>query len=116
LASKPRRTEAKHKSAAPRGSGSTPSGRQSRRALERPRAPPQAQTHDDLRAKGPRGTERRLAERPGSARDSGMERLSLRIRGRVQGVFYRAETQATASRLGLAGWVRNREDGSVELV
>ncbi len=45
-----------------------------------------------------------------------MQRLSLRIRGRVQGVYYRAETQATATRLGLAGWVRNREDGSVELV
>jgi acylphosphatase len=45
-----------------------------------------------------------------------MERLSLRIRGRVQGVFYRAETRATATRLQLSGWVRNREDGSVELV
>jgi acylphosphatase len=45
-----------------------------------------------------------------------MERLSLRIRGRVQGVFYRAETQATATRLRLSGWVRNCEDGSVELV
>lgn len=45
-----------------------------------------------------------------------MERLSLRIRGRVQGVFYRAETQTTATRLGLFGWVRNREDGSVELL
>ena len=45
-----------------------------------------------------------------------MERLSLRIRGRVQGVSYRAHTRATATRLGLAGWVRNRHDGSVELV
>jgi acylphosphatase len=44
------------------------------------------------------------------------ERLSLRIRGRVQGVFYRAQTQAKASELLLTGWVRNREDGSVELV
>jgi len=45
-----------------------------------------------------------------------VERLSLRVRGRVQGVFFRAETQATATRLKLSGWVRNRDDGSVELL
>ncbi|PRQ07563.1 acylphosphatase [Enhygromyxa salina] len=44
------------------------------------------------------------------------ERLELRIRGRVQGVYYRASTQSTATRLGLRGWVRNRDDGSVELL
>lgn len=44
------------------------------------------------------------------------ERLSLRVRGRVQGVYYRASTEAEARGLGLTGWVRNREDGSVELV
>jgi len=38
------------------------------------------------------------------------------VRGRVQGVFYRAGTEEKASELGLAGWVRNRTDGSVELV
>lgn len=36
------------------------------------------------------------------------------IRGRVQGVGYRAWTEYTAEGRGLDGWVRNRRDGSVE--
>ena len=38
----------------------------------------------------------------------------LRISGRVQGVGFRYALQDEAERLGLAGWVRNRSDGSVE--
>ena len=38
------------------------------------------------------------------------------IRGRVQGVGFRAWTEYTALRRGLEGWVRNRRDGSVEAV
>lgn len=45
-----------------------------------------------------------------------MIRVHLRVRGRVQGVFYRVEAARAAERLGLAGWVRNRADGSVEAV
>ena len=40
----------------------------------------------------------------------------LRVRGHVQGVFYRASTEQAAHRLGLTGWVRNCENGDVELV
>ncbi len=38
------------------------------------------------------------------------------ISGRVQGVFFRAETQRVAERFGVVGWVRNRPDGTVEAV
>lgn len=40
--------------------------------------------------------------------------LHARIRGQVQGVFFRAWTRDQADRLGLSGWVRNCDDGSVE--
>ncbi|MAE57150.1 MAG: acylphosphatase [Candidatus Poseidoniia archaeon] len=43
-------------------------------------------------------------------------RVRLRIRGRVQGVFYRDSTQREAQRMELRGWVRNCSDGSVEAV
>ena len=38
------------------------------------------------------------------------------VEGRVQGVFFRAETRRQAQQLGLDGWVRNVDDGSVELL
>ena len=43
-------------------------------------------------------------------------RMRVRARGRVQGVFFRAEARAHAESLGVAGWVANLPDGSVEAV
>ncbi len=43
------------------------------------------------------------------------KRLHAIIRGRVQGVGFRYFVQRHAQRLDLAGWVRNRADGTVEV-
>ncbi|MEA3012684.1 MAG: acylphosphatase [Sphingomonadales bacterium] len=40
----------------------------------------------------------------------------LLVHGRVQGVWYRGWAVDTARALGLDGWVRNRRDGSVEIL
>jgi acylphosphatase len=48
---------------------------------------------------------------------SGGERLTARVRGRVQGVGYRWWAVDTATRLGLVGWVTNADDEeAVEIV
>lgn len=43
-------------------------------------------------------------------------RAHVIIEGRVQGVFFRHHTQEMAVNLGVKGWVKNRQDGSVEAV
>jgi acylphosphatase len=45
-----------------------------------------------------------------------MSRRHVIVRGTVQGVFFRASCQQEAARVGAAGWVANRPDGSVEAV
>ncbi|HVW92312.1 MAG TPA: acylphosphatase [Devosia sp.] len=45
-----------------------------------------------------------------------MRAVRVTVRGRVQGVGYRAWVEAEASSRGLTGWVRNRRDGTVEAV
>jgi acylphosphatase len=46
----------------------------------------------------------------------GLKQVQLFVRGRVQGVYFRASTQREAKRLGLTGWVKNRNDGAVEVL
>jgi acylphosphatase len=43
-----------------------------------------------------------------------MRRVRVFISGRVQGVFFRAETQRAANSFNITGWVRNLPDGRVE--
>lgn len=42
-------------------------------------------------------------------------RLHVVVRGRVQGVGFRWFVRETAERIAIAGWVRNRADGTVEV-
>ena len=43
-------------------------------------------------------------------------RVRMVIEGRVQGVWFRDSTRREAESLGVAGWVKNRSDGAVEVV
>lgn len=45
-----------------------------------------------------------------------MRKIHFKVEGRVQGVYYRQSAIDVAGRLGLRGWVRNRRDGSVEIL
>ena len=43
-------------------------------------------------------------------------RVSIRVSGRVQGVFFRQTTAQEANRIGVKGWVKNLPDGDVQAV
>jgi len=45
-----------------------------------------------------------------------LKRAEVVVHGAVQGVFFRAEARQRARSLGLAGWVRNAPDGTVQAV
>jgi acylphosphatase len=45
-----------------------------------------------------------------------LKQLHMLVRGRVQGVYFRASAQREARRLGVCGWVKNRSDGCVDRV
>ena len=54
---------------------------------------------------------------PFNAYKSGyMKQLHAKVYGKVQGVFFRANTETQAKNFGLTGWVRNLDDGGVEVV
>lgn len=41
--------------------------------------------------------------------------VDIKISGKVQGVFFRRSAKVEADKLGLTGWVRNNNDGTVEV-
>jgi acylphosphatase len=45
-----------------------------------------------------------------------MATVHLLIKGRVQGVFYRATARRMADELGITGWINNTSEGNVELM
>jgi acylphosphatase len=45
-----------------------------------------------------------------------VKRANVVVHGAVQGVFFRVEARDRARSLGVGGWVRNTDDGSVEAV
>ena len=45
-----------------------------------------------------------------------MRTVHLIVKGKVQGVYYRASTKARSDGLGMGGWVKNTREGHVEIV
>jgi acylphosphatase len=45
-----------------------------------------------------------------------MPTLHLLIKGKVQGVFYRATAKEMAEKIGIKGWIKNTPSGDVEAV
>ena len=45
-----------------------------------------------------------------------LQSISITVKGKVQGVFYRQTTKETASRLGITGEVKNLDNGDVHII
>ena len=45
-----------------------------------------------------------------------MKTVHLLIKGKVQGVFYRATAKVIAHEIGLKGWIKNTQEGNVEAI
>ena len=45
-----------------------------------------------------------------------MSTVNLIVKGKVQGVFFRAEAKENADKLGIKGWIKNHDDGNVEIM
>jgi acylphosphatase len=45
-----------------------------------------------------------------------LQTISIKVTGKVQGVFYRQTTKETAIQLGITGEVKNMADGSVHII
>ncbi len=45
-----------------------------------------------------------------------MKTIHLLIKGKVQGVFYRATAKKVADQLGVNGWIKNTKEGNVEVI
>lgn len=48
--------------------------------------------------------------------DQSVKSVNMIIKGRVQGVSFRAWTEAEAKKLNISGWVKNLDNGDVEIV
>jgi acylphosphatase len=57
-----------------------------------------------------------LTSLPAVSAPESSTRLTVQVRGRVQGVGFRMWTRARATELGLVGWASNLPDGRVEVV
>ena len=44
-----------------------------------------------------------------------MKTIRLTVKGKVQGVYYRASAKNKASELGITGWIKNLPDNNVEI-
>ena len=45
-----------------------------------------------------------------------MKTVHLLIKGKVQGVFFRATAKEVADKIGVKGWIKNTDEGDVEAV